>query len=122
MSWSTVTADRFCTIAAPAAKERIDPYLVWADLTRMRGFSNLPEFEARSGLPVLLRVDDQERWQALLSAGTVRVAAPHLDQAYCTAWVSNKHPEAFAQLNQVGPYELGLPAFSWFLGAPAAAS
>lgn len=122
MSWSRVTADRFHTIPASAADERIDPYLVWADLTRMRGFSNLPEFEGQGGLPVLLRVDDRQRWQALVDSGAARVAAPYSEQAYCTAWVSNEHADAFARLNQVGPYELGLPAFSWFLGAPAAAS
>jgi hypothetical protein len=120
VTWSRVTASRFETITGSPATETLDPYLVWADLTRMRGFSNLPEFEARGGLPVLLRVDDRERLQALIGAGAVCVAPPHAGQTFCTAWVSRSAPDAFVQLRQAGPFELGIPAFSWLLGALSA--
>ncbi len=119
MSWSRTKADRWRVISPTTAAGDVDPYLVWADLTRMRCFSNLPEFEAKGRLPVLLRVDDRQRWEELTSSRRVLAAAAYDGQTFCTALVERGEPGAFDQLRAAGPFEFGVAAFALVLDAPA---
>ena len=96
-----------------------DPYLVWGDLTRFRGFSNLPAFASRGLLPVLFRLRSAADWPAVRDSGLVELSplypaiVPGTQAFTATHATGLVKPEHLGKLkDMVLAFELGMAAIS----------